>query len=369
MKIEAVRATPVRVPRLARFLPRTAHGEVSASEYVILELSTDDGLHGLGEVTCSPTWNGENAAGSIALLETELHDLLIGSDPTDWATLAAALDPVIGDRPFLRAAIEMACLDLSGKLLGVPVAELIGGAVRRQIPTKLVLPARPPATVVDMALDAVGLGASTLKVKVGVNLQEDLERVSVVRGAVGDGVRLTVDANEGWNEDEARAALPALAELQVAAIEQPLPRTANRQSALLREITSAAIVGDESIWILKDVLGAQKEGSFDTVSIYPGKCGGLRRCLQLARVALKLGMEVSFGSNLEMGIGAAALAHAAAACPSLSEAMPADLIGPLYFESALLQDAGFTGWAGATLPPGPGLGVELDPAAVAHYAL
>jgi L-alanine-DL-glutamate epimerase-like enolase superfamily enzyme len=77
---------------------------------------------------------------------------------------------------------------------------------------------------------------------------------------------------------------------------------------------------------------------------------------------------VTFGSNLELGIGAAALAQVATVCPRLSSAVPADLIGPLYFESALVLDASFVGWTGAKLPAGPGLGIDLDRETLARYA-
>ncbi len=368
MKITTVRATPVRVPRLTRFLPRTAHGEVTASEYVILELGTDNGAVGLAEVTCSPTWSGEDAAGSTELLEGDVGSRLVGTDPANWNRLAAAIDPLLEGRPFLRAAIEMACLDLTGKRLGASVADLLGGPVRERIPTKLVLPARATDLVMEMARDAAGLGPSTLKVKVGLDVGEDIERVAAVRREVGEAMQLTVDANEGWREEDAKVGVAALTKLGVAAFEQPLPRGADSESAGLREMTAAAIVGDESIWTLEDVAAAWRAGSFDTVSVYPGKCGGLRRCLRMARTALDLGLEVTFGSNLELGIGAAALAQVAAVCPRLSTAMPADLIGPLYFESTLVADASFVGWTGARLPAGPGLGIELDREALARYA-
>jgi L-alanine-DL-glutamate epimerase-like enolase superfamily enzyme len=127
------------------------------------------------------------------------------------------------------------------------------------------------------------------------------------------------------------------------------------------------MIGDESVWTLADVGRSAESGAFDMVSLYPGKCGGLRAALVMAEAAAALGLGVTFGSNLELGVGAAALAHAIAASPVLSPLVPADLIGPLYFESSLVTDRSFVGWGGATVPPGPGLGVQLDPDALARY--
>lgn len=369
MKIREVKAIPVRVRRSPRFLPKTAHGETTVSEYVILEVATDDGLTGLGEVTCSARWNGEEAAGTVALVRSELAPAIRGLDPWNWAAIAARLDAAFSGRPFLRAGIEMACLDLAGREKALRVADLLGGAHREAIATKFVLPGRPAAVVRDMARDLSGFGVGVVKVKVGLGAADDIARVAAVREQLGPHVRLTVDANEGWQPEEARIVLDGLAASGVTAVEQPLPRSAWQASAALRGHTSAALVGDESIWTLADVVRTAETGAFDLVSIYPGKCGGLRSTLMLAEAAAGLSLGVTFGSNLELGIGSAALAHTIAAAPGVSPVVPADLIGPLYFESSLITDDSFVGWGSAALPPGPGLGVELDREALARHRM
>jgi muconate cycloisomerase len=89
----------------------------------------------------------------------------------------------------------------------------------------------------------------------------------------------------------------------------------------------------------------------------------------MSAAAAALGLTVSFGSNLELGIGAAAMAHTIAVVPPSEPELPADLIGPLYFEAALVTDPGFVRWSGANLPAGPGLGVELDREQLDRYAV
>jgi muconate cycloisomerase len=342
---------------------------VPASEYVVLEVETADGLTGLGEVTCSPRWNGEEAAGTTALVQQRVGPALDGVDPTSWAAVSARLTAAFTGRPFLRAGLEMACLDLFGRGAGVPVADLLGGVHRERIATKFVLPARDVGRVRAMAEDLASMGVDVVKVKVGTGSAGDVARVAAVRDVLGTNVRLTVDANEGWQPEEARGVLAGLAEHGVAAVEQPLPRAAWRASALLRGTSPAAIVADESVWTMADVTRCATTGAFDMVSLYPGKCGGLRTTLALAEAAQGLGLGVTFGSNLELGVGAAALAHTIAASPVLSPLVPADLIGPLYFQSSLVTDASFVGWGAASLPPGPGLGVELDRRALARYRM
>ncbi len=369
MRITGITATPVEVPRLARFLPKTAHGSVQASRYVVLEIECGPGRRGLGEITCDPLWNGEEAMETSRLLRGPLGDALLGADPLQWAEVSARIDGTVSNRPFLRAAVEMACLDVAGRRFGVPAHAFLGGAYRKRISTKLVLPARYVETVRAMAEDAAGLGATTLKVKVGLGVEEDVARVAAVRAAAGPDVRITVDANEGWTPEQAGTAFERLAPLGVVAVEQPLPRESAGASAALLRATSMAVMGDESIWTERDVVEAARHRSFDTVNLYPGKCGGLRRTIRMAGLARALGMAVSFGSNLELGIGAAAMAQTAAATRVLSPVVPADLIGPLYFEATMVEDAGFVGWRSSMVPTGPGLGVRLDREALDAYRI
>jgi len=369
VKIVRLSATPVEVPRSSYFLPKTAHGESAASRYVILEIETDTGLIGVGEVTCSPRWNGEEALGTTAVVNRYVAPAVVDADPLSWADVARRLDAVVRDRPFLRAAVEMACLDLAGHHLDVPAHSLLGGSYRTEINTKFVLPARQVDTVRRMAEQLKARGPSTVKVKVGLDVEADVGRVSAVREVFGPEVDITVDANEGWRPGEAISACRRLEDLGVVAVEQPLPREAWMASAALRNQTSMAVMGDESIWTYRDVFEAARTGAFDTVSVYPGKCGGVRAAVRIAEAARALGLAVAYGSNLELGVGAAAMAHAIAATRELSPIIPADLIGPLYFESTLVRDASFVGWAGAKVPTGSGLGVELDRSALAEYRL
>jgi muconate cycloisomerase len=369
IRIRSIEAIPVRVARRAELLPRTSHGEVACSDYVLLRLLTEDGVLGVGEVTCEPRWNGEEWAGTASLVRGRLHDLLVGADLRSWAAIGARLDKEVRARPFLRAGLEMACLDALGRTTGVSVTTLLGGALRETIPTRIVLPAREVGVVRDMAQSAIDRGARAVKVKVGLEVADDLERVAAVRDVVGPDVAITVDANEGWTVADAGGAIRGLEEHGILGVEQPLPRNAWRQMADLRAQVSTPTVGDESIWTVHDILRAAGTGAFDVASIYPGKCGGMLNCVAFAGLAASLGLTVAFGSNLELGVGAAAIAHAAASAPALSERVPSDLIGPLYFEHPLVTDASFVGWDGGRVPPGAGLGVTLDDDAVDAHRL
>lgn len=367
-RIRAVRALTVRVPRRHDLLPRTAHGETAVSEYALLQVETESGQRGLGEVTTSPRWNGEDAVGSADLIERVLAPRLQGIGIEDRDRFDAAIDAAFRGRPFLRAGLEMARLDAEARARGVRVADLLaddGAEVTETFATRIVLPARDTAVVESMARFALERGARRLKVKVGVGWEADLERTRAVR-SLHTGA-LSVDANEGWTPAEVPAIASAVAELALAGVEQPFSRDTPAASAALQAQVRVPVIADESVWSERDLDDVERSRSFAAVSLYPGKLGGLRTCVSAAATARRKGLRVMMGSNLELGVGTAAMAHTLAAIGDDADDIGHDLIGPLYFESALVEDDSFVAFTGASLPPGPGLGVRLDLDAVDRH--
>jgi len=348
-----------RIERKKEILPKTSHGTTTHNEYVILEIYTKSGVVGIGEVTCALGWNGEEGVGTADILKRKIAPDLIGKDISNWLEISSVIEPSVRHRPFLRAGIEMACLDAEGKLREMPVAQLLGGIRRSEFATKLVLPSREAEVVRGMAKIALDRGGTAFKVKVGLNLQADRARLAAVRDVIG-GARLYVDANEGWRPDEEPLILDLIDDFNILAVEQPYPRRMVAESAELQAKTSALLMADESVWTTNDVINIAANKSFKVVSLYPGKQGGIRACLEAATLATNLGLGVCLGSNLETGVGSAAMAHFLAVAPALCKQIPGDLLGPLYFESDITTDTSWVKWTGASLPTGPGLGVELD---------
>jgi muconate cycloisomerase len=120
-------------------------------------------------------------------------------------------------------------------------------------------------------------------------------------------------------------------------------------------------MADESVFTPSDAWHLTALRAVDILSVYPGKHGGIAAARQIAHVARAAGIVCSMGSNLELGIGTAAMLHLAVAEPAIaSEKYPADLIGPLYHQADLLTEPLALGPKTARVPDGPGLGVELD---------
>ncbi|MDX2039394.1 MAG: enolase C-terminal domain-like protein [Isosphaeraceae bacterium] len=362
MRIESVEAIPVRIPLLPERRMVSAIGRQDVSEFALVRIRTEDGLEGVGEATVTPRWSGETVWGAAAIVDRLFAPRLIGRDPRDVDGLERLLDSLTVGNPFAKSAIETACWDLAGRAAGVPVHVLLGGPCRPPtIRNRFSLGAYPADVAAERAADLVSRGFDTIKVKVGTDPERDIARVRAVREAIGDSVSLTIDANGGWSEPEAMRCLRALESCEIAWVEQPLPRGRYSAARRLRDALGVRILADEDCFEESDACELIEQCCCDALSIYPGKNGGIARARRIAELAASAGIPCTIGSNLEWDVGAAAMLQLIAATPNLRiEEIPGDCLGPIYHELRIVRRPIEIAGPLATLPEGPGLGVEVD---------
>jgi len=363
MRIHRIETVPVKIPvNRGVGTVQDPKGFRFQSQILLVVIRTDDEVVGVGEVTASPDWSGETCLGAKSLIDNHLAPRLIGEDPRRIRHCMDRLSKIFGN-PFAKAGIELALFDLLGKHLRVPLYQLLGGAVRDfELPTRFPIMPVGPAESADVARRMVAVGFHTMKLKVGHDpLEYDLERLRQVREAVGDDIRLTVDANGGWSVHDAIRAAPRLEELGVVFVEQPVHRLDLEGLARVRQHIRLPVMADESVFTVQDALRCLQGGAADIISIYPGKNGGLLNTLTIAAMCEAVGVHCAIGSNLEWDLGSAAMAHACAAIPNIGvERYAADIIGPVFHTEhattpSLCPKPGFV-----TVPQGPGLGLEID---------
>jgi muconate cycloisomerase len=249
------------------------------------------------------------------------------------------------------------------------VFELLGGKVRESVPTKFSVSGRPPDEAAAIARWAVEQGFTKMKVKVGIDPDGDVARVHAVREAVGPRAHLGVDANGGWGT--ADAAIPVIARLRdddIDFVEQPVPAEDIFGLALVGARTGLAVIADESCYTLGDARALFQAGAADALSIYVGKAGGIGPAREIARFAGSVGLSCTIGSNLELGIGSAAMTHLALASSGVTaETYACDIIGPLFYEDDILGEPLPIKGGEARVHELPGLGVELDEEKVEMY--
>jgi L-alanine-DL-glutamate epimerase-like enolase superfamily enzyme len=269
------------------------------SETVVEVALTCSGVRGYGEA--APIARYDESAESALAYVHEVAELL-GDDPFATERIMERLP----QREFAaRGAIDAALHDLQGKLVGRPVHQLLG-LQRGGPPTSWTIWLGDPD---DMAArtERVRDRFKRLKLKLGARDGRDVERVRAVRAAAGD-VPLQVDVNEAWTLEEARDALPQLAELGVEYCEQPLP-AGDPGGAQLKESSPIPIFVDEDCHTLRDVATCAQVAHGINVKL--AKSGGIREAVRMVHAARALGLGCMLGCMVESGLGIAAGAHVA----------------------------------------------------------
>jgi muconate cycloisomerase len=179
-----------------------------------------------------------------------------------------------------------------------------------------------------------------------------------------------VDANGGWPTPQ--IAIETINrindECNIYFAEQPVPPGDHDALAEVRRNVPVPIVADESVWTLEDAKRLAHAEAADVFSIYIGKAGGIGPAREIARFAQSVGIKCTVGSNLELGVGSAAMIHLALSAPGIdADTYPCDIIGPLFYEEDVLSKPLPISGGIATLPDRPGLSVEFDEENVEKY--
>jgi muconate cycloisomerase len=368
MKITHIECTPVRLPIRPEVAIRAKGGTHSVSPFLLVRIHTDEGVYGLGEVSCTPRWSGEDQFTAANFIRTILEPALTGEDPRDIERLTVRMRGALAGNPFTKAALEMALWDILGKLAGLPVYRMLGGPVREFVPTKWSISGVEPERAAGIARWAMEQGFTTMKVKVGIDPDQDVARVRAVREAVGPEIRLGIDANGAWMPATAVAMINRLCEFGIYFAEQPVPPGDVQWLADVRRQVSIPILADESVYSPQDALSIVRSHAADALSIYVGKAAGLGPARKIAAIAESAMLGCTIGSNLELGVGTAAMIHLAMATPGITaDEFPCDIIGPLYYSDDILTEPLSLGGGKALPIDRPGLGVELDEEKVRKY--
>ena len=356
--IASVTVTPLRLPLRIPYI--WSRGVEDAFSVNLIRITAADGTTGYGETPAVPD------ADAQALVLRKIGARLIGTSVFDIASgLADAYKGVFlafgGNMPryFAQLAhgIEMAAIDLQGKLLERPAWDLLGGAVRDDVGYFYFLQGETPEAIAADAADAVQQGHPILYLKVGVGDARDLDSVRAIR-AVAPDVRLRLDANEAWDQAKALRMITALAPYNIEYLEQPTPSGSQAALAHLTRKSPISIGADQSVFTLGEVHNAVSTHRADMVAIGPREIGGMRAMIKAAAVCEAAGVPVCIHSSMTTGLTTCAEHHIARAIPNLDDGnqimwqlMKDDIVA----SPNLQPDKGRM-----AMPAAPGLGCKLD---------
>lgn len=342
-------------------------GTVKHADLVVVRVTSASGLAGWGEVTVlgGPFWSEESAESVLATLRHYLFPQLAGHDIHDAGAVTA--DSPVRRNPFAKCALDIALADLRARALGIPVAALWGTHQPAPIPLSWSLAGHTREQDLAEIAERRELGYQIFKVKVGaLPLKEDLDRVAVLREALGPDISLRVDANQGWTRGSAGAALPVLAELGVAFVEQPLPSADTTGLAALQAATSVPIAADESLQTLAEAAVLASSDAARVFVYKVAKHGGFEPARQVAALAEAHGIDGYLGCMIESSIGTAAYLNFAASGVRLP--FGCELFGPQLLTDDLTHEPIEYSPGHVHPTTGPGLGVDVDVAKVAALA-
>lgn len=370
MKIVRLELLPVSIPYRATYV--VALGKIQNCESLIVKLHTDEGVVGVGEGhSILVDRGGESVESMMVAISKYLGPRLIGEDPFDIERIMHKLEEGFYGRyvfPYSKSAIDGALYDLVGKALDVPAYKLLGGAYRRRYSVGRSLPLEAPEKMADRALELKEAGYKAVTVKGGFGDVADVEALAAVRKAVGDDFPVDVDANQAYSASTCMPLLKRLEQFNPTAFEQPLPWWDLDGMAEVARVIDTPIIAHESLMTIVDCLNIIKKRAADVLCLQLVRNMGFYWTKKLVALAEAAGMPCTLGSSHPLGIGAAAMAHLVASTSAICE--PIGYGSPLerLTDDVLAEPLDFHDGV-VTVPPGPGLGVNLDEEKMKKYSI
>jgi L-alanine-DL-glutamate epimerase-like enolase superfamily enzyme len=278
----------------------------------VVRLTTDDGLEGFGEVCpLGPVYLPSYAEGARTGI-AELAPAVIGFDPRQVDVVNRAMDSALKGHQYAKSAIDVACWDILGRATGLPVSELLGGRVGPDFVLYRAISQEAPGEMAAKVAAYRAEGYGRFQLKVGGDVETDVERIRAVSAELRPGDVLIADANTGWLRHEALRVVRAVRDVDVY-IEQPCPTY--EECLGVRRRTGHPFILDESIDSVSSLVRAHSDEAADVVNLKISKLGGLTRARQARDLCVSLGLGMTIEDTWGGDIVTASIAHLAHSTP------------------------------------------------------
>ena len=364
VRIETVEVFGVAVPLIGAF--STSYQATSLQRSAVVRLTASDGTIGLGNVDPVPGYSEESTDETLSALAERFIPAVLGLDPRNLHRVLDAMARVSPRHFDAKAAIEMACCDASARSQGISVATLLGGAVRDTLTFNAWIGILPPAQAAAEALAWQTRGFASAKVKVGHDIDADVERLTAIRAAVGPAFRLRIDANAGYDANTSIALARRVDALGLELFEQPVPADDIAGMARVRrECPFLPIMADESVVDHASLIAVIRADAADLVKVKPMKQGGLLITRRMLATAEAAGIRCVLGHGFGLGVNTLAEIMLGASAPNVIEGL--ECVGPLKTADDIVVSKLDLTKGTLPLPAGPGLGATLDEDKLARY--
>ncbi|MBQ0138675.1 MAG: dipeptide epimerase [Kurthia sp.] len=354
MKIKEIEIFAIKLPLVDPFI--ISYATYDAIKSIIVKMTTDDGIVGYGESVPDEHITGETWESTFQVLKNDLAPAVIGLDPREFEKIHEVMNHVVKPAPAAKAAIDIACFDIAGKSMNVPVYQLLGGRYHEKFPITHVLSIGEPEKMAEEAAKKIEQGYTSFKMKVGTQVNDDVARIKAVRERVGTNIAIRVDVNQGWgNASTTLKALRQMNNLDIDWLEQPVIDDDIDGLVEIKSKSDIALMIDEGLRNARDMREVIAKRAADKANIKLMKCGGIYPAMKLAVMAEMAGIECQIGSMVESSVGSAAGFHVAFSKKIISSV---ELTGPLKFSKDignLKYEVPFI-----QLNEQPGLGIDID---------
>ena len=354
MKIIQAMAIPVELQLKEPFA--IANETIEVADNILIRLETETGIIGWG---CSTPDAVTSETKDTVLRNFEAAKrLVIGCDPTRINLVNFALDSDIKGNSSLKAGINMALYDIIGKMAGIPLFRLLGG-YREKIATSVTIGLNNTNLMVEKAKQIVSDGFKFIKIKCGINADDDIENIIAIREAVGPTIKLRLDANEGYSVEEALRIVKTLEKNAVAIemLEQPTKADYLYSLKDVARQCSVPIIADETALTLRDSFKLVRLEIADMINIKLMKIGGITNAIKANALAELADVPVMVGCMNESMAAMSAGVHFACAFRNVEYA---DLDSALDFTNDVAK-GGARYEDGYVIPSErPGLGIEVQ---------
>jgi len=366
MKIERVEVFGVAVPLVGEY--KNAYRAKTIQKSALVRITASGGAVGLGNIDPSPGYSKETIEDNLRVLETKLAPLVVGMDPTNVHRVLAKIEPAIPGYLDAKAAIEMACVDLTARVCNVPVHTYLGGAVKDKLLFNAWIGILPPDQAAAETVAWQKKGFRSAKIKVGGGIEADRDRVKAVRVAVGPEFKLRIDANAGYDAETSIKLARMVASCNLQHFEQPVPADDIEGMARVRREANAVgvpVMADESVLDHASLIRIIQAGAADIVKVKVMKQGGFINTRRMIATAEAAGIRCVVGHGFGLGVNTMAEIMLAATSANVIDGL--ECVGPLKTSDDIVTRKLDISSGSLALPGGPGLGVTLDDAKLEKY--
>jgi L-alanine-DL-glutamate epimerase-like enolase superfamily enzyme len=308
MKISSIEISRLTIP-MEPFVIATE--TCYAAKNIYIKINTDSDIFGVGECSPFPMLVGETQD-SCFHVGRELASIIKEKNPCAIEERMNELHAHIAFNSTIKSAFDMALHDISAKALNMPLYKFLGGQ-KKKIQTDLTIGISSPERMAEKAIAFVEQGVRIIKVKLGKNGKEDVERIQKIRTAVGPDIELRIDANQGWDYVTALQTLQAIAPFNIAFCEQPMHHHLDPLLPALKKNVAIPIMADESVFNHFDAERLISTNSCSYINIKLAKSGGILEAIKIADTAAAHSIPCMLGGMVESRLALTAKVHLAMA--------------------------------------------------------